>query len=40
MSALRRDYCGSIGIEYTRISDEDERAWLRDYMENRLPNLT
>lgn len=40
MDALRRDYCGSIGIEYTRISDETERAWLRDYMENRLPNVT
>jgi 2-oxoglutarate dehydrogenase E1 component len=37
--ALRSDYCGSIGIEYTRITDEDERAWLRDYMENRLPNI-
>lgn len=37
---LRRVYCGSIGIEYTRISDEDERAWLRDYMEHRLPQMT
>ncbi len=39
-AALRRDYCGSIGIEYTRISDEEERAWLREYMEIRLPNFT
>jgi 2-oxoglutarate dehydrogenase E1 component len=37
--ALKRDYCESIGIEYTRITDEEERAWLRDYMENRLPNV-
>ena len=37
---LREIYCGTIGIEYTRISDEEERAWLRDYMENRLPHLT
>jgi 2-oxoglutarate dehydrogenase E1 component len=39
-AALRRDYCGTIGIEYTRISDEEERAWLRDYMEHKLPHLT
>lgn len=37
--ALRHIYCGTIGIEYTRISDEEERAWLRDYMENRMPKL-
>lgn len=37
---LCRDYCGSIGIEYTRISNEEERNWLRDYMENALPQLT
>lgn len=38
--ALREIYCGSIGIEYTRIGNEEERAWLREYMENRLPHLT
>ncbi len=37
---LRQVYCGTIGIEYTRISDEEERAWLREYMEKRLPNLS
>lgn len=37
---LRQVYCGAIGIEYTRISDEEERSWLREYMEKRLPNLS
>ncbi len=36
---LRKIYCGSIGIEYTRISDEEERAWLREYMEKKLSNI-
>ncbi len=38
--ALRRIYCGSIGFEYTAISDEKERYWVRDYIEHRLPSLT
>lgn len=36
---LRNIYCGSIGIEYSKISDEKERHWLRDYVEHRLPAL-
>jgi len=38
-AALQRIYCGHIGIEYTRITDEEERTWLRDYIESRLPNI-
>ncbi|MBS0350821.1 MAG: 2-oxoglutarate dehydrogenase E1 component [Proteobacteria bacterium] len=38
--ALRTIYCGSIGIEYTRISDEQERAWIREYMERQFPEMT
>lgn len=34
--ALRSRYCSSIGIEYSRISDEAEREWLCDYAEHRL----
>jgi 2-oxoglutarate dehydrogenase E1 component len=37
---LRRIYCDAIGIEYTRISDEAERAWLCEYMEKKLPQVT
>ncbi len=37
---LRRIYCGTIGIEYTRISNEEERAWLREYMEIKMPAIT
>lgn len=33
---LRKIYCGSIGIEYSQISDEKERHWLRNYVEHRL----
>ncbi len=35
---LQKIYCGSIGIEYTQIGDEEERAWLREYMEKKLPS--
>lgn len=38
-SALQQIYCGTIGVEYTRLSNEDEREWLREYVEHRLPNL-
>src|SRR3989338_10384603 len=37
LTTLQNFYCGSIGIEYTRIIDEAEREWLRDYMENKIP---
>ncbi len=36
---LRQTYCGSIGVQYSSISDERERYWLRDYVEHQLPSL-
>lgn len=36
---LRDIYCGSIGVQYSTISNERERYWLRDYVEHRLPNV-
>lgn len=39
LSTLQTLYCGSIGIEYTRLINEVERDWLRDYMENKIPNM-
>lgn len=37
LTQLKKIYCGSIGIEYTRISNEEEREWLRQYIEVTLP---
>lgn len=37
VDALKRIYCGTIGIEFTRLANDDERAWLRDYVERQLP---
>ncbi|MCB1827397.1 MAG: 2-oxoglutarate dehydrogenase E1 component, partial [Coxiellaceae bacterium] len=39
LDALKARYCGSIGVEYSRITDDVEREWLREYLENKLPNL-
>ncbi|OGT45460.1 MAG: 2-oxoglutarate dehydrogenase E1 component [Gammaproteobacteria bacterium RIFCSPHIGHO2_12_FULL_38_11] len=39
ITTLKTLYCGSIGIEYTRLINEDERDWLRDYIENKIPAL-
>ncbi len=36
---LHEIYCGAIGIQYSTISNERERYWLRDYVEHRIPNL-
>ncbi len=36
---LRERYCGTVGIEYSRISDEDERAWMREYVEHKMPSI-
>jgi 2-oxoglutarate dehydrogenase E1 component len=36
---LQRVYCSAIGIEFSLISDDQEREWLRDYIEHRLPAL-
>lgn len=37
LESLNNIYCGTIGIEYSRIADEVERAWLREYCEHKLP---
>ncbi len=39
LSTLQSYYCDSIGIEYTRIINEIEREWLRDYIENKIPAM-
>ena len=39
LSTLQTFYCGSIGIEYTRLTNEDEREWIRDYIENKIPRM-
>lgn len=36
---LRDIYCSSIGVQYSTISNERERYWLRDYVEHRLHSL-
>src|SRR3990167_5133481 len=36
---LKDTYCGHIGVQYSLISDEEERRWLREYVERRLPQL-
>jgi len=40
LTTLKTFYCGSIGIEYTRLIDENERDWLRDYIENKIPAIS
>lgn len=40
LDALKQCYCGTIGVEYSRITDDVEREWLRDYIEHQLPNFT
>src|SRR3990167_7699646 len=39
LSTLQRFYCGSVGIEYAHLINEDEREWLRDYIENKIPAM-
>ena len=34
-SALKSNYCSSIGYEYKHISNREERLWIREYIENR-----
>lgn len=36
---LRKVYCGSIGVQYSMIPDEQERYWLREYVEQRLLSI-
>jgi 2-oxoglutarate dehydrogenase E1 component len=37
LETLKRVYCGTVGVEYSTIANEEERHWLRDYVEQRLP---
>src|SRR3990167_8762209 len=39
VDSLQHFYCGSTGFEYTRLINEDEREWLRDYIENKIPAM-
>ncbi|MDP1575056.1 MAG: 2-oxoglutarate dehydrogenase E1 component [Coxiellaceae bacterium] len=39
LDALQKFYCGSIAFEYTRIIDQEERDWLRDYIEDEIPAM-
>jgi 2-oxoglutarate dehydrogenase E1 component len=34
LQVLRETYCGSIGVEYMHISDQQERAWIQQRMES------
>lgn len=36
---LRKVYCSSVGVQFSSISDERERDWLRDYVEHRLGKI-
>lgn len=36
---LKSVYCGSIGFEYSTIPCEEERHWVRDYAEHKIPNM-
>ncbi len=38
-TALKSIYCDTIGVQYSTISDEVERHWLRDYVEHRMPSM-
>ena len=33
LAALRRTYCDTIGVEYMRLAEEEQRAWLQERME-------
>lgn len=37
LTKLKACYTGNIGVEYTRLVDEVEREWLREYVEQKLP---
>jgi len=39
IAQLQRDYCGSLGAEYGYITNQKERYWLRDYIEQNLPKM-
>lgn len=37
--ALKTIYCGAVGVQYSTISDETERNWLREYVERQMPRM-
>ena len=39
LSTLRNIYCGTVGVEYSRISNDTEREWLRDHVEHRMSQM-
>ncbi len=36
MEVLRRDYCGTIGLEFMHLQDPDQKAWIQKRMEGIL----
>jgi 2-oxoglutarate dehydrogenase E1 component len=42
VSAVKRTYCGTIGVEYMHVQDHDAREWLQKRMENveNVPSFT
>jgi 2-oxoglutarate dehydrogenase E1 component len=37
---LRSVYCGNIGVEYLHVEGDDERAWLRQWLEEKWPGMS
>jgi len=40
LEALKSNYTQSIGCEFMYIDNDDEREWIRDYIERRIPDNT
>jgi len=40
IAKLEQIYCGTIGFEYSYISDKHECEWLKNYIESKLPNFS
>jgi 2-oxoglutarate dehydrogenase E1 component len=34
LQALKKTYCNTVGVEYKHITDEQEREWIRQHLEN------
>jgi len=39
LDRLKSLYCGVIGAEFSRITNDEEREWIRDYIEHTLPAM-
>lgn len=37
---LKRIYCGTVGVEYSLLANEDEREWLRVQVEHSIESIT